>query len=336
MLDAARTASGAAGVRIDGAHDPAVARSAPARTSRNCDGRPGKDTDILDPPPCVRAGDRRLCRCRRATACAAAGTARPPTRRCTARWPRPPTRDRRPESFIIEDDEVGQRFATELKAAQARGVVVNLIYDGVGSLGTPMATATSTSSPPHGINSAGVQPGRPAQGARTGWDVNQRDHRKLDDRSDGKDGLRRRHQHQQRLPRAPRSASIRRISRGDEPEGALALDTDLQIDGPDSGRLPEAVHRRPGRARRASPWPAPTGFPQISRQERRGGVRAIGRHARRAVQRQIYATLVSAILQLVDISILLANAYFDPDPQLLGRARRCGQSAASTCNCCPA
>src|ERR1700750_2305536 len=41
------------------------------------------------------------------------------------------------ESYIIEDDEVGRRFASELKAAQARGVVVNLIYDGVGSLSTP-------------------------------------------------------------------------------------------------------------------------------------------------------------------------------------------------------
>ena len=41
------------------------------------------------------------------------------------------------ETFILEDDEVGQRFAEVLLEKQRQGVQVNLIYDGVGSLSTP-------------------------------------------------------------------------------------------------------------------------------------------------------------------------------------------------------
>ena len=43
------------------------------------------------------------------------------------------------ETYILEDDEVGQRFAEALLARQAAGVQVNLIYDSVGTIGTPKA-----------------------------------------------------------------------------------------------------------------------------------------------------------------------------------------------------
>ena len=41
------------------------------------------------------------------------------------------------ETFIIEDDEVGRKFADLLLQKQAEGVQVNLIYDSVGSYSTP-------------------------------------------------------------------------------------------------------------------------------------------------------------------------------------------------------
>jgi cardiolipin synthase len=41
------------------------------------------------------------------------------------------------ETYILEDDEAGRRFADALLAKQAQGVQVNLIHDGVGSLRTP-------------------------------------------------------------------------------------------------------------------------------------------------------------------------------------------------------
>lgn len=43
------------------------------------------------------------------------------------------------ETFIIEDDEVGRRFAELLLQKQAQGVPVHLIYDSVGSYATPTA-----------------------------------------------------------------------------------------------------------------------------------------------------------------------------------------------------
>lgn len=41
------------------------------------------------------------------------------------------------ETYIIEDDEVGKRFADALIAKQAQGVPVNFIYDSVGAMNTP-------------------------------------------------------------------------------------------------------------------------------------------------------------------------------------------------------
>ena len=42
------------------------------------------------------------------------------------------------ETYILEDDEVGQLFADALIEKQRQGVQVNLIYDSVGTLGTPV------------------------------------------------------------------------------------------------------------------------------------------------------------------------------------------------------
>ncbi len=42
------------------------------------------------------------------------------------------------ETFIFNDDEVGQRFAEEFLKKEAEGVQVNIIYDAVGSRNTPL------------------------------------------------------------------------------------------------------------------------------------------------------------------------------------------------------
>mgnify|MGYP000524790587 CR=1 FL=1 len=43
------------------------------------------------------------------------------------------------ETYIIDDDEVGQRFSDALIAKQRQGVQVRLIHDSVGTLNTPRA-----------------------------------------------------------------------------------------------------------------------------------------------------------------------------------------------------
>ena len=80
------------------------------------------------------------------------------------------------ETYIFEDDEIGQQFATVLIAKQENGVQVNLIYDSVGSLGTPKAFFTALKE--RGINVLEFNPINPLI-KKKAWDVNQRDHRKL-------------------------------------------------------------------------------------------------------------------------------------------------------------
>ncbi|MGO4304397.1 hypothetical protein AB4Z41_12030 [Cupriavidus sp. RAF12] len=41
------------------------------------------------------------------------------------------------ETYIIEDDAVGNRFADVLIEKQAQGVQVNLVYDSVGAINSP-------------------------------------------------------------------------------------------------------------------------------------------------------------------------------------------------------
>jgi len=210
------------------------------------------------------------------------------------------------ESYIIEDDEVGQRFARELVAARERGVVVNLIYDSVGSLKTPQAYFDTLAA--HGVNTLQFNPVDPRQ-ARTGWDVNQRDHRKLtvvDGRTAFVGGI--------NISSVYSGGSFSQSSKKRPGQPVPWRDTDVQIDGPvaaDFQRLFMDTWAR----QKGAPVADADYFPQLERQGD-AVVRAIGGTASEPYS-QIYATLISAI-RSASTSILLANAYFDPDPQLLG------------------
>ena len=212
------------------------------------------------------------------------------------------------ESYIIEDDEVGQRFATELKAAQARGVVVNLIYDSVGSLDTPKAYFDDLAA--HGVNTLQFNPVDPLK-AKAGWDVNSRDHRKLtivDGRTAFVGGI--------NISSVYSGGSFRQHTKYEPGHGQKVpwRDTDLQIDGPVVADFQKLFMDTWAR-QKGKPMASADYFPQI---ERQGDVvvRAIGGTSTEPYS-QIYATLVSAI-RSSSTSILLANAYFDPDPQLMG------------------
>ena len=215
------------------------------------------------------------------------------------------------ESYIIEDDEVGQRFAKELKAAAARGVAVNLIYDGVGSLDTPQPYFDDLAAA--GVSTLQFNPVDPLK-ARAGWDVNQRDHRKLtiiDGRTAFVGGI--------NISSVYSGGSFSQRSKERPGHGSKVpwRDTDLQIDGPVVGDF-QKLFMDTWRRQKGKPLAGADYFPEIGRQ---GDVvvRAIGGTSTDPSS-QIYATLVSAI-RSSSTSILLANAYFDPDPQLLGAIR---------------
>src|SRR5688572_28185255 len=80
------------------------------------------------------------------------------------------------ETYIIEDDEVGRRFAAALVGKQAQGVDVRLIYDSVGAASTPPAFFKHLTD--NGVAVLEFNPINPLA-LRKGWQVNQRDHRKL-------------------------------------------------------------------------------------------------------------------------------------------------------------
>lgn len=79
------------------------------------------------------------------------------------------------ETYILEEDEVGKKFSDLLIQKADRGVQVNLIYDGVGALGTPRTFFDKLRQ--HGINVCEFNPVDPARGRF--FELNNRDHRKL-------------------------------------------------------------------------------------------------------------------------------------------------------------
>ena len=80
------------------------------------------------------------------------------------------------ESYIIEDDETGRKFADLLLQRQADGVQVNLIYDSVGSMNTPVAFFQR-------LRDGGIQvvEFNAINPLKTGgkWGLTHRDHRKI-------------------------------------------------------------------------------------------------------------------------------------------------------------
>jgi cardiolipin synthase len=80
------------------------------------------------------------------------------------------------ESYIIEDDETGRKFADLLLQKQVEGVQVNIIYDSVGSFKTPESFFKR-------LRDGGIQvvefiPVNPLN-APGEWSLTQRDHRKI-------------------------------------------------------------------------------------------------------------------------------------------------------------
>ena len=80
------------------------------------------------------------------------------------------------ESYIVEDGEVGQRFADLLTERQEHGVHVSLIYDSFGALGTSGAFFDQLKKA--GIDVVEFNPVNPLD-IRKSWAPDHRDHRKL-------------------------------------------------------------------------------------------------------------------------------------------------------------
>ena len=187
------------------------------------------------------------------------------------------------ETYILEDDEVGQQFADALIAKQRarRAGEPDLrqrrhARHAEGVLQAPDATpASRCSSSTRSIRSS----------PRAGWDVNQRDHRKLLV-VDGRSGVPRRHQHQQRLFERRRSARQQRGgSRGGDKQSLPWRDTDLQIEGPGGRRRCRSSSSRPGSKQKGEPLAPRAVLPAAAaRRARRSCARSAARPTSRSAR----------------------------------------------------
>ena len=207
------------------------------------------------------------------------------------------------ETFIIEDDEVGRKFADLLLQKQADGVQVNLIYDSMGSYSTPAAFFQR-------LRDAGIQvvefnPVNPFK-AHGHWLLAHPDHRKILI-IDGKVAL---------------TGGINisavyssRLSGRGEVEGAPLpwRDTDVQIEGPAVAEFQKLF---------LDTWQKQQG-PELSDRNYFPELKEVGNALVRVVgstpgqsNRITFIVYVSAIT-FAEHSVHLTNAYFIPDDQIL-------------------
>jgi cardiolipin synthase len=221
------------------------------------------------------------------------------------------------ETYILDDDEVGQRFAKALIAKQQQGVQVNLILDSVGTLDTPALFFQQLTD--SGVHVLEFNPINPLV-TRKEWALNQRDHRKLlivDGSTAFLGGI--------NISSVYSGGSFKTGSRGksrsqsvnadnDAAHHSLAWrDTDLQLQGPVVAEF-QKLFIAAWESQKGAPLAERNYFPPIKNMGQQV-VRAIGSSPEDPFS-LIYVTLLSAIGS-AETSVQLTNAYFVPDPQLL-------------------
>jgi cardiolipin synthase A/B len=228
------------------------------------------------------------------------------------------------ETYILQDDEAGQRFADALIAKRREGVVVNLLVDSVGTLQTSPEFFDRLKAA--GVSVLEYNPINPLEG-KAGWDPNQRDHRKIliadgavaimggiNISADYASGS---------IPKDRREAARRR-KQAEKTPARPWRDTDLRIEGPVVAEF-QRIFLDTWGEQNGPPIAGGDFVPPPSQQARgRQVVRALP-SSPRDTQSTIYLTLMSSIAH-AEAEIFITMAYFVPDPQLLdalcGAARR--------------
>jgi len=220
------------------------------------------------------------------------------------------------ETYIIDDDEVSNEFASHLIAKQKNGVQVNFIYDSIGSRSTPKVFFEHLKN--NGVNVIEYNPVNPLL-TRKAWQLNQRDHRKLlvvDGEVAFVGGL--------NISSVYSSGSFR-PSRNDDEKQAWR-DTHLRIMGPVVAEF-QKLFMATWQQQKGDSLANKNYFPVLTFQGREV-VRAIGSSPDEAYS-QIYSTLLSAI-NSAETHIFLTNAYFVPDPQLLEALKEAAKRGVDT------
>jgi cardiolipin synthase A/B len=207
------------------------------------------------------------------------------------------------ESYIIEDDETGRKFADLLLQKQAEGVQVNLIYDSVGSMNTPASFFQRLRD--GGIQVVGFNPINPLK-ARGEWGLTHRDHRKILI-GDGKvaiiGGI--------NISKVYSSSPFKR--KQNEKAPIRWRDTDIQIEGPAVAEFQKLF---------LDTWLRQEG-PKLSERNYFPDLKEEGKALVRVIEstpgqtnRIPFIVYVSAIT-FAEYSIHMTNSYFIPDDQIV-------------------
>jgi cardiolipin synthase A/B len=214
------------------------------------------------------------------------------------------------ETYSIEDDEVGRRFAATLIEKQKNGVQVNLIYDSVGSGSTPTEFFKSLTD--SGINVLEFNPLNPLM-LRKKLEVG-RDHRKLlvvDGQIAFIGGV--------NISSVYSSGSFRSKPRTKDTQPWR--DTHLRIEGPVVSEF-QQLFLATWEKQKGEPLVSKSFFPQIGRKDD-AVVRAISSSPDKPYS-PIYATLLSAI-NSAETYAYVTTAYFVPDSRLLAALKGAAQ-----------
>jgi cardiolipin synthase A/B len=220
------------------------------------------------------------------------------------------------EMYIVEGDEVGQKFSELWLKKQKAGVPVSLLYDSVGSIGTPREFFQRLSD--GGVTVAEFNPVNPLK-AKEGWDINERDHRKLlvvDGRVGFVGGI--------NISGVYSGGSAKLQRKQGTPDSRPWRDTQVQVEGLAALELQDSYLQSWARA---SKTPPPGNLKTtVARSGGKDMVRILAAWADKPDEvNPIYAAFLSAI-QNAEKTVHISMAYFVPDPQtmdaLKGAAKR--------------
>jgi cardiolipin synthase A/B len=207
------------------------------------------------------------------------------------------------ESYIIEADETGRKFADLLLLKQAKGVQVNIIYDSVGSMNTPASFFQRLQD--GGVRVVAFNPINPLK-SQGDWGLTHRDHRKIlivDGKVSIIGGI--------NISKVYSSSPFKR--KQNEKAPIHWRDTDIQIEGPAVAEFQKLFfdtwlkQKGPSLSERNY-------FPDL-KEEGNALVRVIGSTPGQD-NRVPFIVYVSAIT-FAEHSIHMTNSYFIPDDQIV-------------------
>jgi cardiolipin synthase len=207
------------------------------------------------------------------------------------------------ETYIIEDDETGRKFADLLLEKQAAGVQVNIIYDSVGSMKTPAAFFQRLGE--GGIQVVEFNSLNPLK-TEGKWGLTHRDHRKIlivDGKVAILGGI-----------NISEVYSSRPFKRKKKKTASIHWrDTDLQIEGPAVAEI-QKLFLDTWQKQKGAELSEKNQFPALQ-EKGTALVRVVG-STPGETNRIPFVVYVSAII-FAEHSIHLTNSYFIPDEQII-------------------